>query len=145
MSKYKRPIRILVAEDDADDRAFIADAFQQLKILNNIKFVENGEELINSLASSNNLPDLIFLDLNMPVINGIQSLKIIKKNNIFKKIPIVVLTTSKNDKDICMAYEKGISAYIVKPFTFEDLLNVIQETTNYYFQIVTLPFEDNDK
>lgn len=144
-NKYKRPIRVLVAEDDEDDKIFISDAFNQLKMLNNVNFVENGEELINHLNSSDPLPDLIFLDLNMPVVNGIQALKIIKKDKILRKIPVVVLTTSKNDKDICKSYEIGINAYIVKPFTFEDLLRVIRETTNYYFQIVTLPFENKEK
>jgi CheY-like chemotaxis protein len=142
MSKYKRPIRIVVAEDDEDDKQFISDAFNQLKILNNVKFVENGEELIDTLRNNKKLPDLIFLDLNMPVMNGFQSIKIIRKDNNLKKIPIIVLTTSKNEQDILKTYEDGINAYIVKPFTFQDLMKVIQETTNYYFEIVTLPFEN---
>lgn len=144
MRKYNRPIRILVAEDDEDDVSFISDAFKKLKILNNVKFVENGEELLNYLRSTKKKPDIIFLDLNMPIVNGIQALKIIKKDNILKKIPVIALTTSKNQKDIDLVYRSGISAYIVKPFTFQDLLNIIQETTNYYFQIVTLPGENRE-
>lgn len=145
MKNYKRISRILVAEDDEDDKIFIKDAFKKLKILNEVTFVENGEELINNLKSPDiKLPDIIFLDLNMPIINGMQALKIIKEDSELKKIPIIVLTTSKNEEDVLKTYKIGISAYIIKPFTFDDLISIVQKTANYYFEIVTLPTENED-
>jgi len=133
-------IKIVVAEDDEDDKSFIIDAFKNLNLIDSVKFVENGEELIKYLKKTERYPDIIFLDLNMPILNGIQSLKIIKNDIDFKKIPIIILTTSKDQEDIDKTYGSGISAYIVKPFSFEDLLMVVRETTNYYFNTVTLPY-----
>lgn len=139
--KYNRPVRILVAEDDEDDRSFLSDAFSKIEIVNSIEFVENGQELLSYLKTASKLPDLIFLDLNMPLVDGMEALSAIKENIDFKKLPIIILTTSKNQEHIYKTYMKGISAYIVKPFTYEALNEMIKKTTDFYFKVATLPTE----
>lgn len=142
-------IRILVAEDDPDDRFLIEDAFLENKISNSIDFVEDGEELMEYLyrnaqcsdRKGQSLPGLILLDLNMPRMDGRQALKLIKADENLKNIPVVVLTTSRADEDVARAYGLGVNSFISKPVTFEGLVEVTRVLTDYWIQIVRLPTE----
>lgn len=147
MQKNKRPIVILVADDDAEDRMLIQEALEENRIKNSIQFVENGEELMDQLHHRGKytdrekypLPGLILLDLNMPKKDGREALKEIKEDEQLRLIPIVVLTTSKAEEDILRTYDLGVSSFITKPVTFTSLVEVMKTLTKYWFEIVELP------
>lgn len=142
----EKTIRILMADDDADDRYFAKEAFEENKLANQLNFVEDGEELVKYLLHQDNYtpenapkPDIILLDINMPKKSGIQALREIKQHENLKNIPIIMLTTSNSDEDICNCYELGANSYITKPVTFDGLVDVLKSLSNYWFKIVVLP------
>jgi len=142
-----RPITILMADDDADDRQLTNEALEDARLINDIRFVENGEELLDYLHRQGKYappaeaprPGLILLDLNMPRKDGRTVLKEIKSDPDLRTIPVVVLTTSKSDEDIYRSYDLGVNSYIVKPVTFEALVDILQTLEKYWFEIVELP------
>jgi CheY-like chemotaxis protein len=135
-------VTILIAEDDADDRFLMQTAFEEKGYNDKLEFVENGLELFSFLnnVSSNNelLPRLILLDLNMPKKDGRQVLREIKQHQMFKKIPIVVFSTTKNEKEIIHCYELGANSYIVKPSTFDDLLSIVEQIHTHWLGIASV-------
>ncbi len=136
-----------MADDDADDRRLTKDALEESRLANDLRFVENGEELLAYLrhqdkyadAESSPRPGLILLDLNMPRMDGRTALKEIKADPELRQIPVTVLTTSKADEDIFRSYDLGVNSYIVKPVTFEALVDILQTLEKYWFEIVELP------
>ena len=142
-----KPITILLADDDADDRMLAKDALKESRLANDLRFVENGEELLEYLrrqgqfadADSSPTPGLILLDLNMPRKDGREALKEIKSDPNLRHIPIVVLTTSKAEEDIYRTYDLGVNSFITKPVTFDGLVNVMRTLGTYWFEIVELP------
>ncbi len=149
MGRENTPITILVADDDADDRMLIEDAFEESRLNNPVDFVENGEQLLQYLRRESAyadmqdraLPGLILLDLNMPKMCGRTALGIIKKDPDLQRIPVVVLTTSKAEEDIIRTYGLGVSSFITKPVTFDRLVEVVKTIGNYWIEIVALPPE----
>ncbi|GAA4301862.1 response regulator [Nibribacter koreensis] len=147
MPHSKRPIIILIAEDDAEDRMLVKEALDESRLMNNIQFVENGEELMDYLHNRGKFsdkneyptPGLILLDLNMPKKDGREALKEIKSDDHLRVIPVVVLTTSKAEEDVLRTYDLGVSSFITKPVTFAGLVDVMQTLSKYWFQIVELP------
>jgi len=146
MSKHGKPITILMADDDDDDRRLTREALLEGRLANDLRFVENGEELMDYLRhegkykdSSVPRPGLILLDLNMPRKDGRTVLKEIKSDPELRQIPVVVLTTSQADEDIYKSYDLGVNSYIVKPVTFEALVDILQTLEKYWFEIVELP------
>lgn len=144
----KEAIRILIADDDADDRLLIQDAFEESRLGNPVDFVEDGVELMDYLHNrgkySNGdrcLPGIILLDLNMPRKDGRTALKEIKQDPDLKKIPIVILTTSKSEEDILRTYDLGVNSFITKPVTFDQLVEVARVVAKYWIEIVALPVE----
>jgi CheY-like chemotaxis protein len=143
------PITILMADDDADDRALTKEALEEGHLINTIRFVEHGEELLEYLKRTGRYappaeaprPGLILLDLNMPRKDGRAVLKEIKSDPDLRTIPVVVLTTSKADEDVYRSYDLGVNSYIVKPVTFEALVDILQTLEKYWFEIVELPPE----
>lgn len=141
----KQPI--LIAEDDADDRYLLQTAFTEIGYPEQIDFVENGIEVLNYLdniyASSNleikALPGFILLDLNMPKKDGREVLKELKQHPVFKKIPVIVFTTTKNEIEIKRCYELGANSYVVKPITFDALLKVVENIRSFWFQTASIP------
>lgn len=151
MIKQKKTLPILMAEDDEDDRLLALDAFEEIQLLNDLYIVENGEELLDFLyhrgayaePKSSPRPGIILLDLNMPKKDGREALLEIKSDPHLRSIPIIVLTTSKEEEDICRSYESGVSSFIVKPVKFDDLVNLMNNLGKYWFEIVELPPDEN--
>lgn len=138
---------ILIAEDDADDRYLIQTAFDEKGYSEKIDFVENGVELLNYLESiyqdkrteEKNYPGFILLDLNMPKKDGREVLKEIKQHPVFKKIPVIIFTTTKNELEIKRCYELGANSYVVKPISFDALLKVVENIRSYWFYTASIP------
>ena len=146
MSKHGKPITILMADDDDDDRRLTKEALFEGRLANDLRFVEHGEELMDYLHRQGKYagtdvprPGLILLDLNMPRKDGRTVLKEIKSDPELRQIPVVVLTTSHADEDIYKSYDLGVNSYIVKPVTFEALVDILQTLEKYWFEIVELP------
>ncbi len=146
MSKHAMPITILMADDDADDRRLTQEALEEGRLINEVKFVDDGEQLMDYLRRQGRFappvdaprPGLILLDLNMPRKDGRTVLKEIKSDPDLRQIPVVVLTTSKADEDVYRSYDLGVNSYIVKPVTFEALVDILQTLEKYWFEIVEL-------
>ncbi|MEM7425618.1 MAG: response regulator [Pseudomonadota bacterium] len=142
-------IRILIADDDADDRMLIGDALEEARLNNPVKFVEDGVELMEYLKhegeyadlNEDDLPGIILLDLNMPRKDGRTALKEIREDENLRRIPIVVLTTSKSEEDILRTYNLGVNSFITKPVTFDKLVELAQVIGKYWIEIVALPPE----
>lgn len=140
----KKPITILMADDDQDDCLLVNKAFEASRLANDLRFVADGEELMDYLYRRGTYedaprPGLILLDLNMPRKDGREALKEIKEDAGLKDIPVVVLTTSKDEEDILRSYNLGANSYITKPVTFEGLSDVMKSLGTYWFEIVELP------
>jgi CheY-like chemotaxis protein len=140
------PRPILIAEDDEDDYLLTIEALKEAGIDKQVKWVKDGEELMSYLEPEGTrrkpmaeLPSLILLDLNMPRKDGREVLEEIKRHNTLRKIPVVVLTTSKAETDINHAYDLGVNSYIQKPVRFNEFVEVIKVLSHYWFQIVKLP------
>ncbi len=152
MSSSKNDIMILMADDDSDDRMMARDAFEVNRLDNELRFVEDGEELMDYLfrrgkytdPKDSPRPGLILLDLNMPRMDGREALKEIKSDPDFHSIPVVVLTTSSAEEDVVRSYDLGVNSFITKPVSFEGLVEVIKQTGYYWFQIVKLPGQDRN-
>ncbi len=142
-------IVILLADDDPDDRLLAQQALEENRLANDLRFVENGEELLDYLyrlgkyrnPAHSPRPGLILLDLNMPKKDGREALEEIKSNPELRQIPIVVLTTSKTEEDIYRSYNLGVNSYIAKPVTFQGLVEAMKVLGKYWFEIVELPPE----
>jgi CheY-like chemotaxis protein len=143
----RESILILMADDDADDRMLTKDALYESRLANELRFVYDGEELMDYLHHrgvfvdpvSAPRPGVILLDLNMPRKDGREALREIKADPKLRQIPIVVLTTSKAEEDIFRSYDLGANSYITKPVTFEGLVAVMKTLGQYWFEIVELP------
>ena len=144
-----RSIHIVMAEDDPDDRMLTRRALKKSRLANTIDTVENGEELMDYLRQRGDYaedgiakrPGLILLDLNMPRMDGREALKRIKSDANLRRIPVIVLTTSKAEQDILESYDLGVNAYVTKPVTFDELVDAIQALGSFWFEIVKLPLD----
>ncbi len=137
-------ITILVAEDDTEDRMLIERAMRKSRLANELRFVGDGEQLMDYLRQRNGYedvptPGLILLDLNMPRKDGREALTEIKADEALKRIPVVVLTTSKADEDIARTYAEGANSFIAKPVSLDGLVEVMRTLGEYWFHIVRLP------
>ena len=147
MTAAARPNVILMADDDPDDRLLVQDALAESRADGSLRFVENGEELLDYLhrrakydsPGSAPRPGLILLDLNMPRKDGREVLRELKGDPDLRRIPVVVLTTSRADTDIGAIYELGANSFISKPFRFDALVNVMRALGQYWFKTVELP------
>jgi len=146
----KQSVVILMADDDADDRMMTQEALQDCRVANPVRFVEDGEELMDYLhrrgayaaPGAAPTPGIILLDLNMPKKDGREALAEIKADPQLRHIPVIVLTTSKAEEDIFRSYDSGASSFISKPVTFEGLVSVVRTLGQYWFELVDLPTEE---
>ncbi len=146
MLDARKPVIILMAEDDPDDRLLAREALAESRLASDLQIVENGEQLLDYLYRRNRYadapaprPGVILLDLNMPRMDGREALAALKSDPALRRIPVVVMTTSKAEEDIVRSYDLGVSSFIVKPVTFEGLVNVMQAIGRYWFEVVELP------
>ncbi|HZH98830.1 MAG TPA: response regulator [Fimbriimonadaceae bacterium] len=147
MREAKLNTTLLLADDDPDDRLLVKDALQESRLEADLRLVEDGEELMDYLhrrgkyaePDSSPHPDLILLDLKMPRKSGHQVLEEIKGTPELKRIPVVVLTTSKAEEDIVRAYNSGANSFIVKPTTFGALTEAMKTLERYWFKLTALP------
>lgn len=145
-------VTLLMADDDEDDRALTADALKRC-LVNDIRFAVDGEDLMHYLKGQGAYapggtpaprPGLILLDLNMPKKDGREALAEIKSDPDLRRIPVVVLTTSRAEEDIVRTYDLGVNSFVSKPVTFEGLAAVTQTLAGYWFELVQLPQEHGD-
>lgn len=135
---------ILIAEDDADDRYLLKAALEESGITGEVAYVENGIEVINYLeliskeTGKLNYPKFILLDLNMPKMDGREVLKKIKSNDLFRKIPVIVFSTTKNQMEVKRCYDLGANTYVVKPVSYDTLVETIRNICAYWFNTATL-------
>jgi CheY-like chemotaxis protein len=141
-------ITILMADDDEDDRVLTADALKRSRLINDIRFVVDGDDLMQYLRGEGAYatggvpsprPGLILLDLNMPKKDGREALGEIKSDPVLRSIPVVVLTTSKAEEDIVRTYDLGVNSFVSKPVSFEELAAVMRTLACYWFDLVELP------
>lgn len=142
-----KPALILLAEDDPGDQELVRRALADSKFHNELRVVSDGREALDYLLQEGKYadpeaaprPDLLLLDLNMPRMDGRKLLARIREDPKIRRIPAVVLTTSKRDEDVCEAYDLGVNSYIMKPVTMDGFMQVISKLEEYWFQIVVLP------
>jgi CheY-like chemotaxis protein len=135
--KDTRPI--LLVEDDKVDAMAVMRAIKDLKIRNPLETVGDGEQALEFLRNpDNDLPCLILLDINMPRMNGIEFLKVAKKDDKFRRIPVVVLTTSKEDQDKFDSFDLGVAGYMIKPADYLKFVEVVR-AVDYYWTISEIP------
>ena len=139
-----KPIEILLVEDNPGDARLVKEALKDVKVLNNLRVAKDGVEALDFLHQGRNhtgapRPDLILLDLNLPKKNGREVLKEIKADKNLKRIPVVVLTTSKAEEDILRSYDLQANCYITKPVDLDEFIKVIKSIKDFWFTIVKLP------
>jgi CheY-like chemotaxis protein len=146
-------ITILMADDDEDDRVLTADALKRSRLINDIRFVVDGDDLMQYLRGEGAYatggvpsprPGLILLDLNMPKKDGREALAEIKGDPVLRSIPVVVLTTSKAEEDIVRTYDLGVNSFVSKPVSFEELAAVMRTLACYWFDLVELPQDGSE-
>lgn len=132
------PIHIMLADDDEDDRLFFKEAFEEVKIKYKISTFNDGEQLMDYLYVANNpLPDIIFLDLNMPRKSGIECLKEIRNNERLQKISVAIYSTSSSEQDIEDTFVSGANVYIKKPNDFNMLKKILSDVVHINWQYIT--------
>lgn len=149
IKKLGRPVEILLIEDNPGDVRLTKEALKENKINNKLHVVEDGEAAIaflkrNGSYASALRPDLIILDLNLPIKDGREVLEEIKADNALKAIPVVVLTTSKDEEDVLKSYQLHANCYITKPIDLDQFSKVVRAVEDFWFSIVKLPGERQD-
>ena len=144
-----RTITVLMADDDEDDRELTRDALEHVRHVDEMRFVVDGQDLLDYLRQDGRYavpvaarpvrPSIILLDLNMPRKDGREALAEIKADDDLRRIPVVVLTTSSDDRDIRSAYDLGANSYITKPVTGAKLHDVLNRLAEYWAEVVELP------
>ncbi|MBD3864097.1 MAG: CheY-like chemotaxis protein [Olleya marilimosa] len=127
-----KKLKILLIEDDMIEIMKLNRTISTLKLDHTIIEANNGEVALQILEKKDNLPDIILLDLNMPKINGIEFLKILKNDDVLKYIPTIILTTSNNQKDLLECYKIGVAGYVIKPLKYEDYVIKIERLLAYW-------------
>lgn len=152
-AETRQLITLLIADDDLEDCALLREALEEKRLVNDLRFVHDGEQLMAYLRHEGEYaapgaaprPGLILLDLNMPRKDGREALAEIKADAHLHQIPVVVLTTSAAEEDIYRSYDLGVNSYITKPVTFAAFMDMVQTLGKYWFEIVELPSEREDR
>jgi CheY-like chemotaxis protein len=151
MRARRKRITILMAEDDEDDRLLTKEALEENRLVNDLRFVEDGEELLDYLhrrgryvdQTHSPRPGLILLDLNLPRKHGHEALQEIKGDPRLRKIPVVILSTSKANEDIHRSYDLGANSYHTKPATFAAMVELTRTLGQYWLELADLPLGRN--
>ena len=141
------PAHILLVEDNRMDVELTLDAFNEAKLLNTIHVASNGQEALDYLFGRDQyadrnafpLPNLILLDLKLPGIDGFEVLRQIKSTSILKRLPVVILTSSKEEGDRALSYDYGANSYLVKPVSFDGFLDVVRQIEGYWLSLNVSP------
>lgn len=140
MMNSKKPI--LLVEDDKVDAMTVKRSLRDIHVTNRLLLAGNGEDALQYLREPNgDRPCIILLDLNMPKMNGLEFLQILKQDNMLKKIPVIVLTTSKNEQDKLESFRLGVAGYMIKPVDYQQFVEVVR-TINLYWTLSEMPDED---
>ncbi len=144
LSELGRPAEVLLVEDDYDDVELTRASFAGAKFRVNLHHAADGQECMSFLAQEGKFkdairPDIILLDLNLPVMDGRETLVKIKEDDRYRNIPVIVLTTSSNGKDVIEMYRQHCSAYLIKPLDYVKFQDCIRQVTNFWFELVVLP------
>ena len=147
IDKARKTVTIVMADDDLEDQMLVRNAWLKSRLSNDLRFVDDGEQLMDYLYRrgayadpiDSPRPGVILLDLNMPRKDGYEALEEIKNDPGLRRIPVVVLTSSKAEEDIIRSYNLGVSGFIAKPVTFGGLVEAIKALGRYWFEIVELP------
>jgi len=140
MAEGHKIIKILLVEDNPDDIDITRRALREANVINKLWIVRDGQEALDFLRhegdykdiSASPKPGMILLDINLPKLNGIEVLKIIKQDPDLKRIPVVMLTVSKRDEDIVKSYDSGCNSFIQKPVNFENFVGVVKDISLYW-------------
>ena len=137
-----RIAHIMLVEDNISDQVMVERALEDGKIACDLTILSNGQKALESLREMvllDTLPDLILMDINMPVLDGKQTLQEIRTDAELKHLPVVMLTTSNRDKDVLESYRLGVNAYLTKPVLDSEFIKTIQQLENFWFELVVLP------
>ncbi len=143
-SARSRPVEILLVEDNPADIRLTIEGLKEAKIRNNLQTAMSGEQALDVLYRRGDhatapRPDVIFLDLNMPGMNGLEVLRRVKSDGALKTIPVVMLTSSEAESDIISSYEEHANCYVSKPVAFEAFTKVVRSIESFWFEVVKLP------
>ena len=133
---------ILLVEDNEGDILLTLEAFEDSRIVNHITVLKDGKAVIDffsTLKSPDDMPQLILLDINLPKVSGHEVLLFLKNHEIFKTIPVIMLTTSSSEKDILLSYKNHVNCYITKPIDVNDFMSAITKIEDFWINIVTIP------
>jgi len=152
VTRLARTVRILLVDDDANDVELTLAAFHEVRLANRIEVARSGREALDLLFGSpprpdggrHPLPDLILLDLKMPGIDGLQILRQVKDTPVLCRIPVIILTSSREEGDLAMSYDSGANSYLVKPVSFEGMLEIVSTIAGYWLAINVGPPPDDD-
>ena len=139
-----RPVQLLLVDDDPEDAFLTRRAFQRCKLINEFQHVASAEAMFDHLdrAAPEARPDLILLDINMPGMGGLEALRRLREHGTWRAIPVVVLSTSDDVRDVLSSYDIGANSYVTKPVDMDGLTKVARLFDEYWFQLVRLPRED---
>jgi CheY-like chemotaxis protein len=137
-------IELLLVEDDPGDAMMTREALNEAKVVHELHVVDNGEAAIAFLRQEGEYaeaprPDLIFLDLNLPRVDGREVLAFVKGDDSLRRIPLVILTTSDSEDDIARSYDLHANAYVTKPVDFESFMNAVRQVDNFFLTVAQLP------
>ncbi|GAB4025906.1 response regulator [Spirosoma gilvum] len=134
-----KPYNLLIVDDDLDDQLLLKLAFKDDSINYKLLFVSSVDEFIERVPLLPAVPDLILLDINMPVINGFEALTFLKNSPLYRQIPVIMLTTSEIDSDVDRAYDLGASGFITKPDSHVELLKIVEHIRLFWFGVARIP------
>ena len=141
--------RILLVEDNRMDVELTLDAFREAKLLNTVTVVTDGQEALDYLMGHGKyadrdtyrMPNLVLLDLKLPGVDGFEVLRQVKSTPILKRLPVIILTSSKEEGDLALSYDSGANSYLVKPISFEGFLGVVRQIAGYWLSLNVGPPE----
>ncbi|MGA0558731.1 response regulator [Larkinella sp. VNQ87] len=134
-----RKYRIIITDDDDDDRLLFKSVFDAGWVDCEVLFAEDGVELLNQLESTRQLPALIFLDLNMPRMDGFATLNELRSNPIYRSVPVIILTTSSLPEHITRCYELGANSYLIKPPGYQQLTQLVEQIRSFWLNTARIP------